>query len=64
MARVARLDELDTIRVAGVNWRPVRRALGITVDAYKIAAAGLADHPDHPSLHYNLRLFCVAGRRH
>lgn len=37
MARVAHLDELDTIRVAGVNWRPVRRALGITgfgVNAY------------------------------
>lgn len=167
MARVAHLDELDTIRVAGVNWRPVRRALGITgfgvnaytadrgerlieehdeigggagrhqelyvivsgrasftvdgseidaptgtlvfvpeptsrraataladrttalviggpagaigpspwehyfaalpaaeagepAEAYRIAAAGLADHPDHPSLHYNLA--CFASR--
>jgi hypothetical protein len=30
MARVAHLDELDTIHAAGVNWRPVRRTLGIT----------------------------------
>lgn len=28
--------------------------------AYEIAAAGLADHPDHPSLHYNLA--CYASR--
>jgi hypothetical protein len=31
------LDELDAIDVAGVNWRPVRRALGVTgfgVNAY------------------------------
>jgi hypothetical protein len=37
MARVIRLDDLDAIAVAGVNWRPVRRALGITgfgVNAY------------------------------
>jgi hypothetical protein len=37
MARVIHLHELDVIRVAGVNWRPVRRALGITgfgVNAY------------------------------
>ena len=37
MARGVRLDGLDTIAVAGVNWRPVRRALGITgfgVNAY------------------------------
>jgi hypothetical protein len=37
MARVARLGELDTVRVAGVYWHPVRRALGITgfgVNAY------------------------------
>jgi hypothetical protein len=37
MVRVMRLDVLDTIAVAGVNWRPVRRALGITgfgVNAY------------------------------
>jgi hypothetical protein len=37
MARLIHLDELDVIRVAGVNWRPVRRALGITgfgINAY------------------------------
>jgi tetratricopeptide (TPR) repeat protein len=37
MARVIRLNDVDTIAVAGVNWRPVRRALGITgfgVNAY------------------------------
>lgn len=37
MARVVRLDQLDTVHVAGVNWSPVRRALGITgfgINAY------------------------------
>lgn len=37
MARVAHLDELEAIHVAGVNWLPVRRALGVTgfgVNAY------------------------------
>jgi hypothetical protein len=37
IARVVHIDELDRIRVAGVNWRPVRRTLGITgfgVNAY------------------------------
>src|SRR5689334_13753930 len=37
MARVIQLGELETIQVAGVNWRPVRRTLGITgfgVNAY------------------------------
>jgi hypothetical protein len=37
MARTFHLDELDVIRVAGINWRPVRRAFGITgfgVNAY------------------------------
>jgi hypothetical protein len=37
MARVAHLDELESLHVAGVTWRPVRRALGITgfgVNAY------------------------------
>jgi tetratricopeptide (TPR) repeat protein len=38
MARVTHLDELDRIQAAGVNWLPVRRALGITgfgVNAYR-----------------------------
>ena len=37
MARKIQLDELDLINVAGVNWRPVRRMLGVTafgVNAY------------------------------
>jgi hypothetical protein len=37
MARVAHLDELEAIHVAGVNWLPLRRALGITgfgINAY------------------------------
>ena len=29
-AHVQRIDELESIPVAGVNWRPLRRALGIT----------------------------------
>jgi tetratricopeptide (TPR) repeat protein len=32
--------------------------------AYEIAAEGLADHPDNPSLHYNLACYAaLAGRR-
>jgi tetratricopeptide (TPR) repeat protein len=41
MARVLRVDELDAIAVAGVNWRPIRRPLGITgfgVNAYSADA--------------------------
>jgi hypothetical protein len=41
MVRTLRLADLDEIRVAGVNWRPVRRALGITafgVNAYTAGA--------------------------
>lgn len=37
MARVVRLGELETVHAAGVNWQPVRRALGITafgINAY------------------------------
>jgi hypothetical protein len=37
MARAIHIDELETIRAAGVNWRPIRRALGITgfgINAY------------------------------
>jgi hypothetical protein len=30
MVRVLRIDELEPIAVAGVNWRPIRRTLGIT----------------------------------
>jgi hypothetical protein len=37
MARRIHLDELDSVKVAGVNWRPVRRTLGVTafgINAY------------------------------
>jgi hypothetical protein len=37
VARKIQVDELDSINVAGVNWRPVRRTLGVTafgVNAY------------------------------
>jgi hypothetical protein len=29
-ARLQRIEELDSIAVAGVHWRPLRRALGVT----------------------------------
>ena len=33
-------------------------------EAYEFAAQGLDDHPDHPSLHYNLACYAaLAGRR-
>jgi hypothetical protein len=41
-ARVAHIDELDRVRVAGVNWRPIRRTLGITgfgINGYTADAA-------------------------
>lgn len=37
MARSIHIDQLDTIHAAGVNWRPIRRELGITgfgINAY------------------------------
>jgi hypothetical protein len=35
---------------------------GRPADAYQIAAEGLSDHPDHPSLHYNLACYAsLAG---
>jgi hypothetical protein len=37
MARAIRIDELEMIHAAGVNWRPIRRTLGITgfgINAY------------------------------
>ena len=40
VARAIHLDELETIHVAGVTWRPIRRALGITgfgVNGYSAA---------------------------
>jgi hypothetical protein len=41
MVRVTHLDQLEAIPVAGVTWRPVRRALGITgfgINAYSADA--------------------------
>jgi hypothetical protein len=40
MVRVIHIDELEAIAVAGVSWRPIRRALGITgfgINAYSAA---------------------------
>jgi len=44
MARAIRIDELDTIHAAGVNWRPIRRTLGITgfgINAHTAARGAL-----------------------
>ena len=44
MAFATRIDELDTIHAAGVNWRPIRRTLGITgfgINAYTAARGAL-----------------------
>ncbi len=49
MVQVIQLDQLDPIAVAGVNWRPIRRALGITafgINAYT-ANAGQALIEEH-----------------
>ena len=49
MARSLRIDELEAIKVAGINWRPVRRTLGITgfgINAYS-ADAGEQLIEDH-----------------
>ncbi len=40
MARIARLDDIDPINVAGVNWRPLRRTLGITAFGINAYTAG------------------------
>ena len=51
-ARVQRIDELDSISVAGVNWRPLRRTLGVTAfgtNAYT-ADAGEEIVEDHDEL--------------
>jgi hypothetical protein len=40
VARAVHIDQLETVHAAGVNWRPVRRALGITgfgINAYTAA---------------------------
>src|SRR3954454_16282113 len=41
--QVVKLDEIEPIWVAGVHWKPLRRALGIDafgINAYTAAAAG------------------------
>jgi uncharacterized cupin superfamily protein len=40
VARVIHLDQLDAVPVAGVTWRPVRRALGITAFGTNAYSAG------------------------
>lgn len=41
--RVVRLDDLERIRVAGVEWRPIRRALGISAFGINAYAAGAGE---------------------
>ena len=41
MVQVLHIDQLETIHVAGINWRPIRRPLGVTgfgVNAYSANA--------------------------
>ena len=44
VARVLRLDQLETIPVAGVNWRPVRRTLGVTGFGINAYSGGPGQH--------------------
>lgn len=68
MAQVLHLDQLDTIRVAGINWRPVRRALGVTgfgINAYS-ADAGEQLIEEHNEIgagagHHEELYFVLAG---
>ena len=44
MARLLRIDEIDPISVAGVNWRPIRRPLGITAFGINAYSADAGEH--------------------
>ena len=49
VARLQRIEELGSIAVAGVHWRPLRRALGVTAfgtDADTADAGHLRVAPD------------------
>ena len=65
MARFVHIDELEKIAGAGVNWRPIRRTLGITafgINAYT-ADAGEQLIEDHDETGGHEELYVViAGR--
>jgi tetratricopeptide (TPR) repeat protein len=44
MARITTLDELEQIDVAGVHWRPLRRALGISAFGINAYSADAGEH--------------------
>jgi tetratricopeptide (TPR) repeat protein len=44
MAKVVRLSELERIDVAGVRWRPIRRALGISAFGINAYSADAGEH--------------------
>ena len=44
MAHVVHLDELDRIDVAGVHWRPIRRALGVSAFGINAYSADAGEH--------------------
>jgi hypothetical protein len=77
MAKVVKLDELEQIDVAGVHWRPIRRALGISafgINAYTADAGEhlIEDHDEsgggaggHEEIYLVVRghaTFTIAGR--
>jgi quercetin dioxygenase-like cupin family protein len=41
---IRRIDELESIEVAGVNWRPIRRPLGITAVGMNAYTGAKGDH--------------------
>ena len=46
--RVARLDEIEPIDVAGVRWLPLRRTLGVTAFGVNAYRAGAGEHVVEP----------------
>ena len=44
MAKIVNLDELDRIDVAGVHWRPIRRALGVSAFGINAYTADAGEH--------------------
>lgn len=63
---VRRFDELDAIAVAGVNWRPIRRVLGITAFGINAYSGDTGEHvvEEHTeeSLGHEEVYVVVAGR--
>jgi tetratricopeptide (TPR) repeat protein len=48
MARVVQIDELDRVPVAGVQWRPLRRTLGVTAFGTNAYTADAGEHVVEP----------------